>query len=53
MTIWNVALPVVALVEAPTAEDAIKRAKRKLDAAGFEIYDGSVERPDAFESEDS
>ena len=52
MALWNVALPVVALIEAPTAEDAIRKATRDLDRAGFEIYEGTVERPDAFESED-
>jgi muramoyltetrapeptide carboxypeptidase LdcA involved in peptidoglycan recycling len=54
MAVWNVAIPVIALVEAPTAEDAIKRARRRLEQAGFEIHEGTEDYPpNAFESEDA
>ena len=49
MAIWNVRMSVVELVDAPTAERAIRKLQRRLDAAGFETYDG--DEPDAFESE--
>lgn len=50
--IYNVAVPVIDLVEAGSADDAIRKLVTRLQRAGFEIYDGNL--PDgahAFESE--
>jgi hypothetical protein len=47
--LFNVRLPVVALVGAGGPEEAILAFRQKLEAAGFDVYDG--EPADAFESE--
>lgn len=53
MTIWNVAVPVVDLIEADSREAALKIAHERLYAAGFQPYDGDLpEGEHAFESED-
>ena len=49
MPLFNVKLPVVALVGAGSPEEAIIAFRQKLEAAGFGVYDG--EPADAFESE--
>jgi len=50
MKMWNVKIPVVRLEHAESAEAAIAKLRRRLNAAGFDVYDG--EPADAFESED-
>jgi hypothetical protein len=47
---WNVMVPVVAIVSARTAEEAIMRMRRNLSNAGFDFYEGEPEA-NAFESE--
>jgi hypothetical protein len=39
-TLWNVALPVVAVLRGPTGEAAAARLAKALTAAGFDICDG-------------
>lgn len=52
--IWNTAVPVVDLVEAASAEDAIADLGRRLRIAGFEVYDGALRHgPHAFEDAES
>lgn len=48
MTVWNTAMPVIAGVEAETAEEAIAKLRAALERAGFTCYDGSA-GPSAFE----
>lgn len=52
-TLWNVAVPVVDLIEADTAETALATLRARLIAAGFDPYAGELSSPggDAFESE--
>jgi hypothetical protein len=50
MKLWNVLVPVVALTEAESAEEAIRRLSSQLQGAGFDIYDGDPQA-NAFESE--
>lgn len=49
--VWNVAVPVVELVEAAGEGEAKKVLRDRLTAAGFGVYDGEVPGPHAFESE--
>lgn len=50
--VFNVLVPVVALVEADCEKHAIVAMKSKLRTAGFEPYEGDP-GSDAFESEDT
>lgn len=55
MVLYNVAAAVVDLIEADDAEDAKDRLRTKIQAAGLDIYEGTIDSPtgiDAFESED-
>ena len=36
---WNVLIPVIDLIDAPSAEDAVEVLKLRLRLAGFETYD--------------
>ena len=47
---WNVLIPVVALIDAETAEEAITRLREILVLQGFDPYEGA--ESNAFESED-
>jgi hypothetical protein len=49
---WNVVAPVVALIRAGTAAEAISTHRAQLTAAGFDVYDGEP-GCHAFESEDT
>lgn len=49
MTTYNVLLPIVELIEAENATQAIQTLTARVKAAGFEIYEGGP--IDAFESE--
>jgi hypothetical protein len=49
---WNVLAPVVALVRAGTAGEAVSLLRAQLTAAGFDVYDGEPACT-AFESEDT
>lgn len=52
MTLYNVAVPVVELVEAGSKRDALALLMARLERAGFEVYDGPLtDGPHAFESE--
>ena len=52
MTIYNVAVPVVALIEAETPAAALAAMRERLTAAGFDPYKGELPTgADAFESE--
>lgn len=52
MPTYNVLVGVVDLIDAPTSEDAIQEAERRVRAAGFETFDdGTSQLPHAFESE--
>lgn len=46
--VWNVYVPVVELVAANTAEEAVEKVAKALAAAGFNAHE---EDRDAFESE--
>jgi hypothetical protein len=50
VTIYNVRMTIVELVEADSAPGAIAKLGRLVQAAGFEPYEDGEE--DAFESED-
>lgn len=50
MTLWNVLVPVVELVEANTRDTAIDELKARLRSYGFDPYEG--EGTDAFRSEE-
>lgn len=47
---WNVLVPVVEIIGAATGEQAISALRTRLQAAGFEPYDGGP--ASAFESEE-
>ena len=49
MPIFNVRAAVVALVEAASADEALRAFRGRLTASGFEPY---MDEGDAFESED-
>lgn len=49
MPMWNVLVPVVELVQAKSAEEAIAALRQRLSSYGFEPYDG--EGANAYESE--
>jgi len=51
MKTWNVLVPVVALIEAETAGEAILMHQSALRQRGFDVYDGEP-GSNAFESED-
>lgn len=52
MTVYNVTTTVVALVEAPSEEDAIAGLHVALGNAGYTVHvDRGVHEPSAFESE--
>ena len=52
MTLFNVRMTVVELIEADTAEDAIARLSDRCRRAAMEVYtDDPHFAPDAFESE--
>lgn len=40
MTLYNVAVAVVALIEAGSEEAAMREARARLDGADFVVYDG-------------
>lgn len=48
--LWNVLVPVVGLVYAETAEEAVRQVTRDIERTGYDVYDGE-EKPSAFESE--
>lgn len=50
VTTWNVKVPVVALVKAGSAADAVRVLEALLRAGGFDPYEG--EPGSAFESEE-
>jgi hypothetical protein len=50
---WNTLVPVVSVVPAETADEAISVLTAQLAAAGFDVYHDSEPASDAFESEDS
>lgn len=50
MKVWNTLVPVVELVMADNAEEAVTKLRQRLTAAGFDPYDG--EGSSAFESEE-
>lgn len=53
MTIYNVVLPIVALVEADSESAAIDKLVKRLDQAGFDFFDDPGSSPiSVFESED-
>lgn len=39
---WNVLVPVVKVIDADSAGDAIEALRAEVTAAGFEVYDGAV-----------
>lgn len=51
--VWNVKVPVIELVRAATAEEAVSAMIERLDRAGFDFYDPGPGPggADAFESE--
>lgn len=52
MTTYNVAVPVVTLIEARSEEDAIRQFSAHLQRDGYEVYEGELpEGANAFESE--
>lgn len=53
MTTYNVAVPVVALVDADSPEAAIRALVSTIDAAGLDVYEGTIDVPggDAFVSD--
>lgn len=53
MKTWNTLVPVVELIVAGSAQEAIDILSQKLRDAGFGPYTGHARTPDAFESEDS
>lgn len=52
MTLYNVAVPVVELVEADSPEEAVAKFRERVTKAGFEFYGGTLpDGANAFESE--
>lgn len=52
MTLYNVLVGVVELVEADSPEAAIEKLSSRVIAAGFDTHgDGTTQLPHAFESE--
>lgn len=52
MTLYNVAVPVIDLVDADSEQGAIRLLIARLRRAGFEVYDGKLPKgANAFESE--
>ena len=51
MTLWNVLVPVVELVEAESPGEAVAELKARLLSYGFDPYEG--EGTDAFRSGDA
>ncbi len=54
MPLFNTLVGVVAIVDAPDKDTAMRTLETRLKAAGFDVYDvtDTTEMPDAFESED-
>ena len=52
--LWNVAVPVIAILGAPTSAEAQSRLAMALTAAGFDVYEPGTDmiRLTPFESED-
>ena len=51
MTRWNTLVPVVSIITAGTAQEAIDILATRLSAAGFEPYTDHARTPDAFRDE--
>jgi hypothetical protein len=51
---WNVIAPVIAVLSAPSSDEALSRLTRALKAAGFDVYDdpAAADSFPPFEAED-
>jgi 2-keto-3-deoxy-6-phosphogluconate aldolase len=47
---WNTLVPVVAVVSAETADEAVSVFRAQVAAAGFDVYEGGEPGCGAFES---